>query len=76
MRRPAILIAASLHLLTFSSSSLQVDKRAASSSRAETPIAADQKDLDALEQKLAELRQRKERLGREVELLEEKAGAH
>lgn len=71
-----VLVRVFLCFLTFSSPSSQVDKRAASSSRAETPIAADQKDLDALEQKLAELRQRKERLGREVELLEEKAGAH
>ncbi|GAA5849539.1 hypothetical protein JCM8547_000489 [Rhodosporidiobolus lusitaniae] len=53
----------------------KLDKRAAQSSRPDEPISASQGDLDALEQKLAELRQRKERLGREVELLEEKTAA-
>ncbi|BGP47827.1 hypothetical protein JCM10450v2_003692 [Rhodotorula kratochvilovae] len=50
----------------------KVDKRATASSRAATPVTVAQDELDALEQKLAQLQQRKERLGREVELLEEK----
>ncbi|BGP15803.1 hypothetical protein JCM10213v2_003792 [Rhodosporidiobolus nylandii] len=51
----------------------KLDKRSALSSRPAEPISASQDDLDALEQKLAELQRRKERLGREVELLEERA---
>ncbi|GAA5826343.1 hypothetical protein JCM3770_000130 [Rhodotorula araucariae] len=50
----------------------KVDKRATASSRATTPVTVAQDELDALEQKLAQLQQRKERLGREVELLEDK----
>ncbi|GAA5830755.1 hypothetical protein JCM11251_001063 [Rhodosporidiobolus azoricus] len=56
----------------------KLDKRSTNSaSRSQTPAEqVSQDDLDALEVKLAELQRRKERLGREVEVLEERtAGA-
>lgn len=58
------------HLLT---SLHQVEKRQAASSRSQTPITVDQSELDTLEQKLASLQQKKNRLGREVEALDERA---
>ncbi|GAA5885639.1 hypothetical protein JCM6882_007508 [Rhodosporidiobolus microsporus] len=58
----------------------KLDKRTASSSARSHPSSSSssaedisQDELDALEQKLAELQRRKERLGREVEVLEERA---
>ncbi|GAA5912235.1 hypothetical protein JCM8208_001309 [Rhodotorula glutinis] len=55
----------------------KLDKRTAlslpSSSTSPSPVAIPQSELDALEQQLAQLQQRKDRLGREVELLEERA---
>ncbi|GAA5997732.1 Spc19p [Rhodotorula paludigena] len=53
----------------------RVDKRSAAASRPQASVTVSQDELDVLEQKLAQLQQRKERLGREVELLDEKGGA-
>ncbi|GAA6027649.1 hypothetical protein JCM8097_007964 [Rhodosporidiobolus ruineniae] len=53
----------------------KLDKRHTSRLPDTQPISTPRTELDALEQKLAQLQQRKERLGREVELLEEQAGA-
>ncbi|GAA5968729.1 hypothetical protein JCM11641_000712 [Rhodosporidiobolus odoratus] len=50
----------------------QLDARTSNRAVTASPISASQEELDELEQKLAELRARKERLGREVGLLEEK----
>ncbi|GAA5848557.1 hypothetical protein JCM9279_006603 [Rhodotorula babjevae] len=53
----------------------KLDKRTAAAlpSPAPSPTAVPTSELDALEQRLAQLQHRKERLGREVELLDERA---
>ncbi|POY71903.1 hypothetical protein BMF94_5264 [Rhodotorula taiwanensis] len=51
----------------------KLEKRSQAASRPQAPVSVAQSALDALEKELATLRNRKNRLGREVDLLEEKA---
>ncbi|GAA5885652.1 hypothetical protein JCM3774_002554 [Rhodotorula dairenensis] len=49
----------------------KLEKRSQAAARPQTPVSVDQATLDALEEELATLRNRKNKLGREVEAMEE-----
>ncbi|GAA5982088.1 hypothetical protein JCM10908_004733 [Rhodotorula pacifica] len=51
----------------------KLEKRSQAAARPQAPVTVEQTELDALEKELATLRNRKNRLGQEVELMEEKA---
>ena len=50
----------------------QLEKRTQAAARPQAPVTVEQATLDALEQELETLRNRKNKLGQEVELMEEK----
>lgn len=58
--------------LTISADLPQLEKRTQAAARPQAPVTVEQATLDALEQELETLRNRKNKLGKEVELMEEK----